>query len=211
MTYKSFSTSDNVKCAIIALHGWTGDVNSMIPIANGLNMDDTKWLFPQAPYNASEGGYSWFDGEDDSLWNQNASFKILNTLIKELHQEGFQHRSIFLIGFSQGACLAIEFMIRQSFVLGGIIPVAGFIRYKKKFRREASTQSKKTPVLLIHGDKDRVIDPEQSVIAKELFRKCGYKVELKLFSTPHKFPFQGNMIIKNFIEQNQKDSNQLSH
>ena len=202
MVYKSFSTSDNVKCAIIALHGWTGDVSSMAPIANSLNMDDTKWLFPQAPYNASEGGYSWFNGEGDSVSNQTASFKILNTLIKDLHQEGFKHKSIFLIGFSQGACLAIEFMIRQTFVLGGIIPVAGFIKYKKKFSREASTQSKRTPVLLIHGKQDRIIDPEQSIIAKKLFKRCGYRVELKLFSAPHKFPLQGSKLIKDFIRKN---------
>ena len=35
---------------------------------------------------------------------------------------------MYLLGFSQGACLAMEFMIRQEFSLGGIIPISGFIK-----------------------------------------------------------------------------------
>jgi len=36
----------------------------------------------------------------------------------------------------------IEFMIRQQFSIGGLIPITGFIRYKNKFKKVLSKKQK---------------------------------------------------------------------
>ena len=61
MKIKSFSTSENVSRAIIALHGWTGNIHSMEPVTKMLNMKNTKWILPEAPYKSSKSGFSWFN------------------------------------------------------------------------------------------------------------------------------------------------------
>ena len=199
MVLKTFSTSKTPNRAVIAIHGWTGDSSSMEPVGKALSLKDTKWILPQAPYTAGPGGFSWFDGDEEMGWKYQESFHILTDLIQSLNNQGFPNSDIFIISFSQGACLAMEFMIRQSFSLGGIIPIAGFIRYKKRVKQDATDASRNTPVLLLHGEKDKIILLEQSRISLKIFKDAGYKADLHIFSSGHKIPLQAINSIKNFI------------
>ena len=188
-----------LKKAVIALHGWTGNKNSLQPIAKVLNIQNTEWFFPEGPYRASIGGFSWYDGNEKSGWTWDKSFNILSDLITDLIFQGFPRKYIFLLGFSQGACFCMEFMIRQNFSIGGIIPIAGFIRYKKSFNRRSNSNSKKTPVLLIHGEKDGTINPDESKKSFEMFKSNGYKVQLHLLGNGHKISIQAGSIIEKFM------------
>ena len=199
MVLKTFSTSKTPNRAVIAIHGWTGDSSSMEPVGKALSLKDTKWILPQAPYTAGPGGFSWFDGDEEMGWKYQESFHILTDLIQSLNNQGFPNSDIFIISFSQGACLAMEFMIRQSFSLGGIIPIAGFIRYKKRVKQDATDASRNTPVLLLHGEKDKIILLEQSRISLKIFKDAGYKAELHILPVDHKIPLQAKYLIENFI------------
>ncbi len=199
MILNTFSTSDSPRKAVIAIHGWTGDVSSMEPVAKSLRLPDTKWVFPQAPYKSDKSGYTWFDGNDETGWKYKDSFITIHSLIQDLVDQGFKHDEIFLLGFSQGACLAMEWMIRQPFSIGGVIPIAGFIKYKDRFKIDATLESKGTQVLLIHGDKDEIIHPEESEKALKLFQSLGYNVNLHILSAGHKIPLNANNLIQQFI------------
>ena len=199
MVLKTFFTSTTPNRAIIAIHGWTGDASSMEPVGKAMALKDTKWILPQGPYTAGPGGFSWFDGNEETGWKYQKSFNILTDLVQDLNNEGFPNSDIFIISFSQGACLAMEFMIRQSFSLGGIIPIAGFIRYKKRVKQDATDASRNTPVLLLHGEKDKIILPEQSRKSLKIFKDAGYKAELHILPVGHKIPLQAKYLIENFI------------
>ena len=199
MILNTFSTSDSPKRSVIAIHGWTGDVSSMEPVTKSLRLPDTKWVIPQAPYLCEKSGYTWFDGNKETGWQYKESFTLIHSLIQDLVDQGFKHDEIFLLGFSQGACLAMEWMIRQPFSIGGIIPIAGFIRYKDRFKLDTTPESKKTSVLLIHGDRDDVIRLEESEKASKLFLGLGYKVNLHFFRSGHKIPIKANNHIRDFI------------
>ena len=124
----------NPSTAIIALHGWTGDQFVLEPVANMLKLGSVKWFFPRAPYRTPmKKGFTWFEGNEESGWKYQESFDKLHQIIDNMEMGGISRNNIFLIGFSQGACLSMEFMIRQPYSLGGIIPIAGFIRYKENF------------------------------------------------------------------------------
>tara|TARA_B100000073_G_scaffold336582_1_gene331542 strand:+ start:1031 stop:1645 length:615 start_codon:yes stop_codon:yes gene_type:complete len=199
MIARSFSNSKSPGKALIALHGWTGDICSMEIVANTWKLDDVKWVLVQAPYIASDGGFSWFDGNEDIGWKYQDSFEILSKLISNLNDQGFPNHAIYILGFSQGACLSMEFMIRQSFSLGGIIPIAGFIRYKEKFKQDVLNESRNTRVLLLHGDKDEVILPEQSRTSFELLKNADFDTQIHILPARHKIPLQAEYLIKNFI------------
>ena len=171
----------------------------MEPVARSLRLPDTKWVFPQAPYKSDKSGYTWFDGNDETGWKYIDSFKIINSLIQDLVDQGFKYDEIFLLGFSQGACLAMEWIIRQPFSIGGVIPIAGFIKYKDRFKIDATLESKGTQILLIHGDKDEIIHPEESEKAMKLFQSLGYNVNLHILSAEHKIPLNANNLIQQFI------------
>ena len=106
---------ERTKRVIIALHGWTGNINSLKPIAKLWKFPATKWVYIQGPYKENPEGYSWFGGNNRNGWKYEKSFQKLNDLIQDLLINGYKHKEMYILGFSQGACLAMEFMIRQRF------------------------------------------------------------------------------------------------
>ena len=193
------SRKNNLRVAIIAIHGWKGNRSSMEHVANALNMKYAHWTFIQGPYVVSDNEYSWFDGNEKEGWRYQESFDLLHHAILNLNKSGFPNSKIFLLGFSQGACLAMEFIIRQEFSLGGIIPIAGFIGKKDRFKNDIVEGAQDTPVLLIHGSRDEMVLPEESEIAFELFSDAGFKVQLQTLPVGHKIPLQKKDIIEKFI------------
>ena len=197
------SRKNNLRVAIIAIHGWKGNRSSMEHVANALNMKYAHWTFIQGPYVVSDNKYSWFDGNEKEGWRYQESFDLLHHAICNLNKSGFPNSKIFLLGFSQGACLAMEFIIRQEFSLGGIIPIAGFIGEKDRFKNDIVDGAQNTPVLLIHGSRDEMVLPAESEIAFELFSDAGFKVQLQTPSVGHKIPLQTKDIIEKFILETQ--------
>ena len=193
------SRKNNLRVAIIAIHGWKGNRSSMEHVANALNMKYAQWTFIQGPYVVSDNEYSWFDGNEKEGWRYQESFDLLHHAILNLNKSGFPNSKIFLLGFSQGACLAMEFIIRQEFSLGGIMPIAGFIGKKDRFKNDTVNGAQNTPVLLIHGSRDEMVLPAESEIAFELFSDAGFKVQLQTAPVGHKIPLQKKDIIEKFI------------
>ena len=194
---------NNLKVAIIAIHGWKGNRSSMKHVAKALNMKYTQWTFIQGPYVVSKDKYSWFEQNEKEEWRYQESFDLLHQAILNLNKNGFPNSKIFLLGFSQGACLAMEFIIRQEFSLGGIIPIAGFIGKKDRFKNDIVNGAQDTPVLLIHGSRDEMVLPAESKIAFELFSDAGFKVQLQTPPVRHKIPLQKKDIIEKFILETQ--------
>ena len=195
-TIQSFKDGERI---IIAIHGWTGSINSLKPLSKQWEFPGTKWIHIQGPYKAKPKGFSWFKGNDQNGWEYEKSFDILNHTIQNLVENGYQHKNIFMLGFSQGACLAMEFMIKQRFSIGGIIPISGFIKNKSYFNGAENILSKDTAVLLFHGEKDHIINAKESRIAFELFMGLGYKTDLYIFKGGHKIPLGAKRLIQKKI------------
>ena len=190
------------KRAIIAIHGWTGNVNSLKSLSKQWRFAETTWIFIEGPYWAKPNGYSWFKGNDEDGWEYDESFDILNHTIQSLIEGGYQHKHIYMLGFSQGACLAMEFMIRQKFSIGGIIPISGFIKNKSYFKESKNILSKGTQILLLHGEKDNIVNAKESKIAFKLFVDLGYKTDIHVFMGGHKVPLKAKKLIQEKIFTN---------
>ena len=194
------SDSNNPTKAIIALHGWTGDEFVFEPVAKMLKIDSAKWFFPRAPYKAEKKeGNSWFGGNDEKGWHYNKTMNGLDNLVNKIIKSGFIAENIFIIGFSQGACLAMEYAMRMSFSIGGIIPIAGFIKFKNQLVAEINTASLSTKALILHGTKDEIVPIKESQESFKLLKKLGYDVELKSYVAGHKIPIGTREFIKDFI------------
>lgn len=196
-TYSQSPQSDK---AIIGIHGWTGDEHAFEPLARSIKTSNVKWFFPRAPYNADIGvGYSWFSGSEEEGWQVEKTMQGMDGLFKTIQDEGFELQNIYLVGFSQGACLAMEYALRLPYPIGGIVPIAGFIKWINKLESEATDASKQTPALLLHGEKDEIIFSKASIKAYEFLKKRGNPVYLDLYDAPHEIPLKRSPIIRNFI------------
>ena len=197
---RTFSSSDQPTKALIGLHGWTGDEHVFEPVAKMMNIDDAQWFFPRAPYKADSGkGYSWFSGTDETGWDIEKTRFGIHQLLADIRSKGFLPKNIFLIGFSQGASLAMEIALRLPFAIGGIVPIAGFIKFRDTLSNEATKESKATPVLLLHGNQDEIIHVIASEKAHDFFKERGNPVYFKRYDGGHKIPKRTGPIVKSFI------------
>tara|TARA_Y100000768_G_C23877513_1_gene633529 strand:- start:288 stop:893 length:606 start_codon:yes stop_codon:yes gene_type:complete len=187
------------KRAIIAIHGWNGNVNSLKSLSKQWRFAETTWIFIEGPCGVKPKGFSWFKGNDEDGWEYEESFDILNHTIQSLIEDGYQHKHIYILGFSQGACLAMEFMIRQKFSIGGVIPISGFIKNKSYFKESKNILSKDTQILLLHGQKDNIINVKESKIAFKLFVDLGFKTDIHIFKGGHKIPLKAKKLIQEKI------------
>ena len=164
MILNYFQESDKIDTAIIGLHGWTGTEYSMVPVAKSMKVPNAKWYIPRAPYNASSGkGYTWFSGSPETGWKSKKTFNLMDKIFNQIINDGFFPNKIILLGFSMGASLAIRYGLTLDVILKGIIPIAGMVRDTEELLDSSSIESKQTPILMIHGKKDSVVDYHNSI------------------------------------------------
>lgn len=102
----------------IFLHGRNQDACTAAAIAQKLGFDAVRWRFPQAK------GGSWYPGLYDAAVDVNASavsaaFIMLDDLVDDCTHP------IILGGFSQGACLAAEYVLRGRRRIDSVIVLTG--------------------------------------------------------------------------------------
>ena len=199
---RTYASSDTPDKAIIAIHGWKGDEYVFEQVAKLINLENSEWFFPRAPYKADSGnGNSWFGGNDEAGWEFDKTFDGMNNLINKIQKRGYSPSKIFLIGFSQGACLAIDFALRLPFSIGGIVAIAGFIKFKERFLEEASNESSDTPILLMHGNQDDIIPIKAGKTAYNILLERGYPIHFENYNAKHKIPLKKMNLINEFINQ----------
>ena len=199
---RTYATSDKPDKAIIAIHGWKGDEYVFEQVAKLIDLENSEWFFPRAPYKADSGnGNSWFGGNDEVGWEFDKTFDGMKNLINKIEKSGYSPSKIFLIGFSQGACLAIDFALRLQFSIGGIVAIAGFIKFKERFLSEASNESDDTPILLMHGNQDDIIPIKAGETAYNILLEKGNPIHFERYNAKHKIPLKKMNLINKFINQ----------
>jgi len=200
-----FQDTEHPARAVIGLHGWTGDEHSMVPVARSMNLENTKWYIPRAPYASDAGnGFTWFSGNDEIGWKYEKTFELTTALIAQVINDGFAPKDIYLIGFSMGAGLSFYDGLNLDFPLGGIIPIAGFINNPDRLFANATEISRKTPILILHGTEDDIVKPELGETAFKLLVEQGYSVQIEKYKAPHKIPTMAGDLITNFINNNEQ-------
>ena len=193
--------SESPRIAVIGLHGWTGSEHSMVPVARAMRIQSAKWYIPRAPYKASAGqGHTWFSGSPEKGWKVKKTFNLLDTLIKQVMNDGFDPDNIILLGFSMGGSLSLRYGLGMQCQLRGIIPVAAWVREPEELINSASMESKQTPILMIHGKDDSVVDHKKSITVAAEMKNNGFSIHLEIVSGGHIIGVYATNLIKQFIK-----------
>jgi len=193
--------SDSPRIAVIGLHGWTGTEHSMVPVARAMRIQSAKWYIPRAPYKASAGqGHTWFSGSPEKGWKVKKTFNLLDTLIQQVMNDGFDQDNIILFGFSMGGSLSLRYGLGMQCQLRGIIPVAAWVREPEELINSASMESKQTPILMIHGKDDSVVDHKKTITVAAEMKNNGFSIHLEIVSGGHIIGIYATNLIKQFIK-----------
>ncbi|MED5266470.1 MAG: dienelactone hydrolase family protein [Candidatus Neomarinimicrobiota bacterium] len=201
MILNYFQESDKIDTAIIGLHGWTGTEYSMVPVAKSMKVPNAKWYIPRAPYNASSGkGYTWFSGSPETGWKSKKTFNLMDKIFNQIINDGFFPNKIILLGFSMGASLAIRYGLTLDVILKGIIPIAGMVRDTEELLDSSSIESKQTPILMIHGKKDSVVDYHNSINLGKILKNNGYTSHVEIVESGHIISIPTSRLVRSFIK-----------
>lgn len=169
---------------VVLLHGYGSDGNDLIGLAPAWQgvLPDALFLAPNGP-TASRimaSGYQWFDIDlvGDRLASRQlgviAARPVLLQFFEDLWaQTGLRPEHTLLCGFSQGAMMALHVGLSLEKPLMGVVAFAGAFLPPEGF---GTPQLPKTPVCLVHGDRDDVVAPDFSAEADAALREAGYEV-----------------------------------
>jgi phospholipase/carboxylesterase len=165
---------------IIAVHGRDMQAEDMLKIVSKMDTADWAIAAPQA------NGTSWCPERFSSPIEQNepwlsAALAVIGYCTRRAMSEGFSLKQQVLIGFSQGACLVLEYSARNPAHYGAVVGLAGALFGPLGIVRENSTGLQGTPILMGCAENDPLIPQPHLYKSAEILRKMGAAVDLRLY------------------------------
>jgi predicted esterase len=177
--------------AMVLIHGRGATPESILSLADDLPVDlgfafvapgasestahPRSW-YPQsflAPVEANEPGLS------------SALAKIEDSVL-ELEARGIARQDIMLLGFSQGACLAVEYAARRPQRWGGVVALTGGLIGDAVAPQGNAGTFEGTPVFLGCSDRDPHVPLWRVDETEEELRRMGAEVEKRIYpGLPH--------------------------
>lgn len=169
--------------AMIMIHGRGASAESIIQLAGEFSINKKFTLrAPQAQ------GFTWYPNSflQPSEKNEpgiSSGLQKIFDITLSLKEEGISEEDIFILGFSQGACLASEFVARHPQKYGGLIALSGGLigRGNTVEPDEYKGDLNDTPVFLGCSDIDPHIPKERVNETEEVLKKLNGDVTKKLY------------------------------
>lgn len=164
----------------IAVHGRGAPAADILGLAEELDVPDVAWLAPQAA------GLTWYPYSFLSPIPQNepgitSGLGVLARLVEEAARAGVPASRVLLMGFSQGACLALEFAARHPAVYAGIVGLSGGLIGPPGTPRDYPGSLDGTPVFIGCSDMDPHIPVERVRESADVFRRMGAAVDERIY------------------------------
>jgi predicted esterase len=172
--------TEDARLAVILVHGRGGSAEDMLGLADELRTSDVAYLAPQAA------GHTWYPYSFLAPIAQNepglsSALALLARVIDELGGEGIRPERVALAGFSQGACLALEFAARHARQYAAVIGLSGGVIGPPGTARTYTGSFAGTPVFLGCSDIDPHIPVERVRETAEICRQLGATVDERIY------------------------------
>lgn len=186
--------TQNTKRIVILLHGRGATSESMVSLSEAIEVGGTRFYIPQAASNTwyPQTAFGPLEVNEPYL---SSALKVVGDLIKQARLEGFSDTSIYLGGFSQGACLAAEYLVRNPARIGGLFVLSGALIGPQDQPRHAVGDLQGTPVFIGGSDNDPWVKTQLAHEAARVFTELGAQVDLEIY------PGIGHTIIMDEIKK----------
>jgi len=171
---------ESARLAAIFTHGRGASAEDVLGLAPELGTDDVAYLAPQAANN------SWYPYSfltpipKNEPWLTSA-LGVLSTLVANLGDRGYGPERIVLLGFSQGACLSLEFAARNPRRYASVIGLSGGLIGPPDTPRDYPGSLAGTPIFLGCSDIDAHIPLERVRETSAVFRRMGATVDERIY------------------------------
>ena len=163
------------------LHGRGGSAEDILSLASYLNVKDFSLIAPQATDN------TWYPYSFLAPPSQNepwlsSALNILKELLTDLTSQGIATHNIYFTGFSQGACLTLEFVTRNANHYGGVAAFTGGLIGDKIYTENYKGDFKNTPVFIGTSNPDPHVPVERVKASTKILTGMNAAVTEKIYN-----------------------------
>ena len=183
---------DRATAAMVMVHGRGAAAEDILALAAEMNQSGFVYVAPQAAQN------SWYPNSFLAPIQSNepglsSGLAVIASILAQLAEAGISAERTMLLGFSQGACLSLEFAARNAQRYGGLVGLSGGLIGPDGTPRKYAGSLEGTPVFLGCSDADFHIPKERVEHSAEVLQRLGGNVTKRLY------PRMGHTVIRDEV------------
>ena len=167
--------------ALILLHGRGADAKDILSLSAYFNVNDYALIAPQAT------NHTWYPFSfmmppaQNEPWLSSA-LSLIKEQVKDLKKAGISSDNIYFAGFSQGACLTLEFVTRNATRYGGIAAFTGGLIGDRIYTENYKGDFKNTPVFIGTSDPDPHVPVQRVYATANILKNMNAAVTEKVYT-----------------------------
>ena len=183
------SPIQHASLAVVLLHGRGGSAEDILGLASAFDLKHVAYFALQAA------GHTWYPlsfmaPREANEPNLSSALARVSSIVEEIEQAGIRRNRIVIAGFSQGACLATEFVATHPAQYGGLIAFTGGLigppGSLRKNGQYSGHELDSMPALLSSGDPDPHVPWERVEESASILGAMGASVTLRRYpGRPH--------------------------
>ena len=183
----------SAKKVVVMLHGRGDRADSFVRFARELSAPHTAFLAPQAIQNTWY-PYSFLEAVERNEPQLSLSLSGVHEVLDNLQGLGHAVKDVYLLGFSQGACLSLEYAARHAQRYGGIIAFTGGLIGQQLDQANYTGHFEGTPIFIGSSDHDPHVPEVRINESEQVLTGMGAEVTKKIY------PGIGHTIVQEEID-----------
>ena len=177
---KAGKALDKADKVLIMLHGRGANAEDILSLSSHLHVNDYALIAPQATNN------SWYPfsflmpPSQNEPWLSSA-LTLIKDIVIDLNNQGFGSEDIHFMGFSQGACLTLEFVARNAMKYGGIAAFTGGLIGDKIYSDNYAGDFHGAPVFIGSSNPDHHVPVERVYATANILKNMNAEVTEKVY------------------------------
>ena len=158
--------------ALIMIHGRGASAEDILSLSGNLNIQHYLLAAPEAT------GNSWYPKsflapqKENEPWLSSA-LGLVHKTVHEITIRGITEKNIYFLGFSQGACLTLEYVARNAKRYGGVVAFTGGLIGDQINKALYKGDFEMTPVFFGSSNPDMHVPAERVHASADIFKKMG--------------------------------------
>jgi predicted esterase len=166
--------------AMVMIHGRGATAESILTLVRAIDTPGFAYLAPQAA------GNTWYPNSFLAPISTNepgisSGLAAIDDVLERISAAEIPREKTMLLGFSQGACLSLEYAARHARRYGGIAGLSGGLIGPDGTPRDYPGSFDNTPVFLGCSDVDGHVPAERVRETARVFNKMGAVVTMRLY------------------------------